>query len=380
MKMPEIYISGMNEEHGYRMKVEFPYRRRSIAGIKKITGCMWHSDEKYWSIPKARNALEQLYREFPGHVIIIEHSLRHLVEESDPPELETREFDLIEMSRKELRLRGYSPKTEAVYLRHIGYLLKYFDGDIEPLEISEINDYLMYLIDEKEVTRTYYNITMSALTFLFKHVLDKPMIHKKLKRPRTEKRLPTVLSRVEVKRFMDRTSDLKYRAIFMLTYSAGLRVGEVVKLKESDIHRDRNLIHIKTAKGRKDRYTLLSAVAMNSLDDYLAIHKPEGKWLFPGRKEGRHITTRSVEKTFKRTAKKAGIKKTVSVHSLRHSFATHMLENGINLRYIQEMLGHQRVETTQIYTHVCKTDISQIASPLDKMYDKNDHLKVRSLL
>ena len=378
--MPEIYISGMDEKYGYRMKVEFPYRRKSIAGIKKITGNMWHSDEKYWSLPKARNAMEQLFREFPGHVIIIEHSLRHLIKESDPPELETRQFDLMEMARKELRLRGYSPETEKVYLRHIGYLLKYFDGDIETLGLTEINDYLMYLLDTKEVTRPYYNITMSALTFLFKHVLDIPMIHKQLKRPRTEKRLPAVLSQEEVKRFMDCTSGLKYRAIFMLTYSAGLRVGEVVKLKESDIHRDRNLIHIKTAKGRKDRYTLLSAVAMNSLDDYLAIHKPEGKWLFPGRKEGRHITTRSVEKTFKRTAKKAGIKKTVSVHSLRHSFATHMLENGINLRYIQEMLGHQRVETTQIYTHVCKTDISQIASPLDKMYDKNDHLKVRSLL
>ena len=377
--MPEIYISRIGEEIGYRMKVEFPYLRRNIAGIKRVTGYMWHKEERYWSIPVARNALEQVFREFPEHIIIIEQSLRHLVKENDPGEFETREFDLIERTRKELRLRGYSPKTENVYLRHIGYLLQYFSGDIESLELTEINDYLLYLIDEKEVSRNYYNITMSALTFLFKHVLDKPMIHEKLKRPRTEKRLPTVLSQEEVKRFMDSTSDLKYRAIFMVTYSAGLRVGEVVKLKESDFHRDRNLIHIKTAKGRKDRYTLLSAVAMNSLDDYLAIHKPEGKWLFPGRKEGKHLTARSVEKTFKRTAKKSGIKKAATVHSLRHSFATHMLEQGINLRYVQEMLGHQRVETTQIYTHVCKTDISRIESPLDKMYDKDDHLKVRTL-
>ena len=377
--MPEIYISRIDEKCGYRVKVEFPYRRKNITGIKKITGYMWHSEERYWSIPAARNALEQVFREFPEHIMIIEESLRHLVKEGDPQELETREFDLIEMTRKELRLRGYSPKTETVYLKHVGYLLKYFDGGIQSLELPDISDYLLYLIDGKEVSRTYYNVTLSALTFLFKHVLNKPMIHKQLKRPRTEKRLPTVLSEEEVKRFMDCTHDLKYRAIFMLTYSAGLRVGEVVKLKENDIHRDRGLIHIKTAKGRKDRYTLLSVIAMNSLDDHLAINRPEGKWLFPGRKEGKHFTVRSVEKTFKRTAEKAGIKKVVSVHSLRHSFATHMLENGINLRYIQEMLGHQRVETTQIYTHVCRTDISRIESPLDRMYDKNDHLKVRSL-
>ena len=147
------------------------------------------------------------------------------MKENDPGEFETREFDLIERTRKELRLRGYSRETEKVYLGHIGYLLKYFDGDIESLELTEINDYLLYLIDEKEVSRNYYNITMSALTFLFKHVLDKPMIHEKLKRPRTEKRLPTVLSQEEVKRFMDSTSDLKYRAIFSGT--AGRRGGEV---------------------------------------------------------------------------------------------------------------------------------------------------------
>jgi len=152
----------------------------------------------------------------------------------------------------------------------------------------------------------------------------------------------------------------------MLIYSAGLRVSEVVKLKPEDIDAERRLIRIKGAKGRKDRYTLLSEVALGTLSLYIKSYRPV-KWLFPGQQEGRHVTTRTVQKIFDDGVKKAGIIKEVSVHSLRHSFATHLLERGVDLRYIQELLGHKSSKTTEVYTHVSNKDLSKIRSPLDSI-------------
>jgi len=128
------------------------------------------------------------------------------------------------------------------------------------------------------------------------------------------------------------------------------------------------LLRVRGGKGRKDRYTILSPLALQAFNDYLGAYKPQGKWLFPGKKEGRHLTTRTVERMFKEVAKRAEIKKDATVHTLRHSFATHLMERGINLRYVQEMLGHRRPETTQIYTHVTRKDLAGIESPLDKLF------------
>lgn len=150
----------------------------------------------------------------------------------------------------------------------------------------------------------------------------------------------------------------------ILAYSAGLRVGEVVKLKIDDIDPKQGLIHIKGSKGRKDRYTLLSKTALNILGGYWRKYRPQ-KWLFEGAKEGTHILTRTAEKIFQNACRKAGINKEVSFHSLRHSFATHLLESGTDLRYIQELLGHVHSKTTEIYTHVSTKNLGKIISPID---------------
>ncbi len=157
----------------------------------------------------------------------------------------------------------------------------------------------------------------------------------------------------------------------MLIYSAGLRVSEVVKLKPEDIDTGRKLIHVKDAKGRKDRYTMLSDVALETTRSYLKEYG-QSKWLFPSHDKGKHITTRAVEKIFTNACKKANIKKNVTVHSLRHSFATHLLESGTDLRYIQELLGHKSSKTTEIYTHVSNKDIGRIKSPLDSLQIKGE--------
>jgi len=155
----------------------------------------------------------------------------------------------------------------------------------------------------------------------------------------------------------------------MLIYSAGLRVSEVVKLKPEDIDAERKLIHIRSAKGRKDRYTMLSDVALETIKRYLKEYR-QSRWLFPSIDKGKHITTRTVEKIFANACKKASIKKDVTVHSLRHSFAAHLLESGTDLRYIQELLGHKSSKTTEVYTHVSNKDIGKIKSPLDSLQIK----------
>ena len=167
-------------------------------------------------------------------------------------------------------------------------------------------------------------------------------------------------------RILSSVSNIKHKAILMLVYSAGLRVSEVVKLRPADIDSKRMVIHIKGAKGRKDRYTILSETALIALREYWKQYKPM-KWLFPGVRPNRHMTTRTVDKILEDACNKVKIRKDVSVHTLRHSFATHLLESGVNLRYIQEILGHKSSKTTEIYTHVSKKNIGKIKSPLDSL-------------
>ena len=174
-----------------------------------------------------------------------------------------------------------------------------------------------------------------------------------------------VLSRKEVKRILDVTTNIK--SILMLMYSGGLRVGEVVRLKLKEIDSERGLIHIRGSKGRKDRYRILSPNVMFILREYYTQYKPK-KWLLQGAKPGKHLSIRTVQAIFKHACAKAGIQKDVSANSLRHSFATHLLESGVDLRYIQERLGYKRSKTTEIYTHVSKATIASIKSPLDSIF------------
>jgi integrase len=184
-----------------------------------------------------------------------------------------------------------------------------------------------------------------------------------------------LIARKYSRRILSSISNIKHRLILILIYSAGLRVGEVVRLKVEDIDAKRRLIRIKGGKGGKDRYTILSEVALDALKEYKEKYKPE-KWLFPGQRKDKHITIRTAQKIFENACKKTGIKKEVTIHSLRHSFATHLLESGVDLRYIQELLGHRSSKTTEIYTHVTVKDLN-IKSPLDLIMRGEDKEKVR---
>lgn len=176
-----------------------------------------------------------------------------------------------------------------------------------------------------------------------------------------------ILSKNEVYKLINSLDNIKHKAILSLAYSSGLRVSEVVKIKVNNIDSKRGLSHIKNGKGKKDRYTIISNKIIKQLRNYCKIYKIDD-WLFPGQKKGKHLTTRSVQRIFKKACKKAKTSKNLSVHSLRHSFDTHLLEKGVDLRYIQELLGHKSSKTTEIYTHVSKNSLNQIENPYDDIF------------
>jgi len=334
--------------------IRVPYEQELIKKIKTISGRKWNSQGKYWEVPYSDGLIAKLQNLFGEDLVI------------DPY------FYLIPLQR-ELSIRKYSRRTIKSYTRINRDFLLFSGKKPEEIKNKDIKKYLYYMAEEKKVATSTLNIVINALKFYYGEVLRKNFIYK-VRRPKKDKKLPVVLSREEVKKILQITENIKHKAILMLMYSGGLRVGEVVRLKPEDIDANRKLIHIRASKGRKDRYTLLSDVALQILREYWKKEKPK-KWLFPSWNKEKHLTERTVQKIFQNACKKAGIKKNVSVHSLRHSFATHLLESGIDLRYIQELLGHKSSKTTEIYTHVSTKNLSAIKSPLDNLLTGGENEK-----
>ena len=297
--------------------------------------------------------------------LVIEKSISGL-SESIEAEAGSTNDQFLGMMRDVLKLKGYSPKTIKSYMSHTRLFLKYCGKNADLVSDEDINKYLLFLLEEQQTSHSYVNQAVNSLKFLYNNIFKKNQLAISVVRPNRENKLPEVLSQKDVLKILDNVSNIKHKAMLFLTYSAGLRVGEVVRLRVTNIDSDRMLIHVVQGKGRKDRYTVLSQATLEVLREYVKKYKPE-KWLFPGDDPSKHITERTVQKVFENTKDKAGIQKKVSVHTLRHSFATHLLEGGVDLRYIQELLGHQSSKTTEIYTHVTEKSIKNIQSPLDKM-------------
>jgi len=291
------------------------------------------------------------------------------VEEAPPVRPGGPAIEPLEAVHEAMLLRGYSPRTRKVYLGHVRRFFEWCGespGSLPDDPEARIRAYLVHLVEERGVSRSCHSQVVSAIRFLCEAVWDRPALALKVPRPRKEHRLPTVLAPDEVARMISQARSLKHRALLMLLYSAGLRVGEVVRLRPTDLDRGRGLIRVRQGKGRRDRYTLFATRAAEAVEIYRSAF-PTSDWLFPGTRPGRHLGTRSAQRVVTRAAQAAEIPKRVTAHMLRHSFATHLLERGTNLRIIQELLGHQTTRTTQIYTHVASTTLAAIRSPLDDL-------------
>lgn len=266
----------------------------------------------------------------------------------------------------DLRVRNYAPSTQKLYVSHVARFAAHFGRSPAELGAEQVRAYQRYLVDEKKVSWSYFNQAVCALRFLYQVTLDRPGMIEHLPFPRKERRLPTVLSTEEVVRFFDAISNLKHRALLLTVYAAGLRVSEVVSLRVADVDSKRMVIHVRQAKGNKDRLVMLSPVLLEALRRYCRWARPHD-WLFPGQNPSRPLTTRTVQRVCRRAGDAAGLSKRVTVHTLRHSFATHLLESGADLRMIQTLLGHASLRTTSIYTHVSTQRLKEVRSPLDRL-------------
>ena len=264
--------------------------------------------------------------------------------------------------------KRYSQNTQDIYCSYFKDFCIYFsDQNLSTITTAQINSYILELIKSKDISISQQNQRINAIKFYYEKVLGREKQYYELHRPKKEHKLPKVLSKTEVKRIFDVTKNLKHKCILMLIYSAGLRRNELLNLKPADIDSERMIIKINGAKGKKDRISLLSDNLLHLLRQYYKEYRPK-QYLFEGQNSGKYSPT-SVANILKKSAKKAGIRKIVTPHMLRHSFATHLLEQGTDLRYIQELLGHESSKTTEIYTHVSKKAIDKIINPIDEFFD-----------
>lgn len=347
------------------LKVYFEYNRTLINEIKQLQICRWNVDGGCWTLPYSDNILDKL------HSICDAHGLTWELRQESKTQGAPRKFtenhvkcpaNYVE-KLKELR---YSKHTIEAYTDLFEEFINYYSL-MKPEEITEeeIAQFLRYLVNERQVSTSYQNQSINAIKFFYERVLGGIRKIYEIERPRKEHYLPEVLSEEEVAAILKTINNIKHKALIMTIYSGGLRISEVINLKVKDIDSKRMQIRVNQAKGKKDRYTLLSKKTLFILRQYFIDYKPK-EWLFEGEDGGRY-STGSIYGIFKKAMHNAKIKKRVSIHSLRHSFATHLLEAGTDLRYIQSLLGHSSSKTTEIYTHITTKGFDQIKNPLDKL-------------
>jgi site-specific recombinase XerD len=354
--------------------LRFDYNQELISRIKKIRGATWSQSKKYWYFQKTSFNLKKIYEALTS-VSYLDYSAlnsnnntsgnKPKREVISKPEIKVPSayIDLLEQKR-------YSESTRASYVYYFRDFLQYFKGrETESIAVSDINAYILELIREKKISGSQQNQRINAIKFYYEKVLGKEKSYYDIKRPKKDKRLPDVLSKEEIYEMIKITENIKHKALIALMYSCGLRRSEVINLRIHDIDSKRMLIKIRGAKGRKDRYVQLAQTTLNILREY---YKTEWTkvYIFEGQKKQQYSET-SIVNVVKKAARKAGIRKRVYPHILRHSFATHHLEQGTDLRYIQEWLGHNSSKTTEIYTHVSKKNFHEFRNPIDDLENKN---------
>ena len=268
---------------------------------------------------------------------------------------------MIDKLQTELRIRGYSKKTIEAYSFHIKQFLRFIRKKPDILEEGDIKQYIGYLYDKEQRPKSI-NLALSSLRFYYTSILKKPLAGD-LKNIKVPKKIPVYLSYAEVQKLIEQTSFEKHKLLIKLMYSSGLRVSEAVSLKIEDINFEEKIIKVAGGKGDKQRVTIVSDKLLDEIGNYLGGR--ENGYLFEGIDGEGHLSIRMAQKMIKEAAKKAGIQKRVTPHVLRHSFATSLLNKGVDIRFIQELLGHENLQTTQIYTHVSVERLKKLPNPLD---------------
>jgi len=279
--------------------------------------------------------------------------------------------DLLQKFRRDLALRGYSQRTQDIYYRNICSFIEFYDIPPEEITREQIKDYLYHLVHNRNLSESSLRQARGAVCYFFSQTLGKPIVVDTIPVHKKKRKLPEVFSVDDVARLIRCADNLKHRTILMLVYSSGLRVGELVNLQVHDIVRNSMRIRVRDAKGGKDRYTILAHRCLQQLELYWKTYRPT-HWLFCGQKPGTHISIRAVQHAYQRARKNAGITRECGIHTLRHSFATHMLESGSGIFQLQKFMGHRNLKTTLVYVHLSE-EHTTAQSPLDAYADMFSH-------
>lgn len=368
---PKIKLSTAIHREQPVVKLEFSYNRNLIDELKAKTHAVWSANMNCWYIPKEKFVLGDFFTDMKP-VAWIDYSAVKIVNEPVVSKPQKRDYSHrcnIELPKgyaELLHQKRYSKNTIKTYLAYFKDFIYYFsESNPEKIASEEINDYLLNLIRNWGISISEQNQRINAIKFYYEKVLRKERRVYEIERPRKEKLLPEILSKEEVGKILNATNNLKHKTMISVIYSCGLRRSEVILIKIADVDSNRMMIKINGAKGKKDRYVQLSEVLLKLLRQYYSEYKPK-IWLFEGQKGGKY-GAESISKLLKAAAFKAGIKKRVYPHMLRHSFATHQLEQGVDIRYIQAWLGHESLKTTQRYTHVSEHNFKNFKNPLDEL-------------
>jgi site-specific recombinase XerD len=339
--------------------------------VKRIYGRRWDAQRKVWIVPLTKGMVrfvnnylsDVAHWTFQPIAGIPEGEISRSAFSSGEEVLTLRSQQELIRLEERLRIQRYSHNTIKTYRNFFAQLLRYYpDRDPKNLQKEDIMRFLLESLEKKQWSDSTQNQAVNAIKFYYEQVLGQQRTYYEL-RPRRSRKLPGVFSEEEITALLNTVRNLKHRTILMLIYSGGLRIGESIRLRREDIHFDRKSIFVRAGKGKKEPYTVLSEKMILLLRQYLAAYQPD-YWLFEGQTGGQY-STRSIQQIFRRAVAKSGVNPYSTVHTLRHSFATHLLERGTDLRYIQELLGHSSSETTQIYTHITKKGREKLHSPLD---------------
>jgi integrase/recombinase XerD len=335
--------------------IKFDYNPELIAPIKSLKGAKWSQSSKSWYVPDV-NEYRKLFQ------IPIEYG----VSKKSISRVNINNQEQLSLFINTLKLKGYSANTAKSYSNEFIQFLNFLhEKKVENCNEEDVKNYLIYCIDELKLTENTLHSRINGIKFYFEKVQKKDRLEFEVPRPKKHKKLPKSLSFTEIKLIFQVTLNLKHNTILKMCYGMGLRLSEIINLKISDIDSHNMTVLIERAKGKKDRYINLPETILAQLREYYIVYKPK-EYLFEGQYGGQY-SSRSVQSVFKNSLKLAGIKKPVGIHSLRHSYATHLLETGTDIRFIQELLGHNDIKTTLIYTNVTDKSLRKIKSPLDML-------------
>lgn len=379
--MKVIKLSIKEHDGAQRLFADFAYDKAINSIIKEIPGAKWSSRNKQWHFALNKDVVKSLREKLKGVAEVDASELKPQLKELEqlktiqrltpsgdlkPVPQNNTQVVALNAYVELLKLKNYSSNTIQNYKNWFIIFLNHFP-DRKPSTITkyEIMDFLVWYRNNRRWSSTVQNQLINSIKFFYEKLLHRPQEVYELPRAKKEWKLPTVFAEEEVKKILFSVDNLKHKTMLCLAYACGLRVSEIVNMKLKDIDSKRMVITIRQSKGRKDRQVMLSEKLLLLLREYFKAYKPK-EWLFEGQYGGQY-SVRSVQEVLQFAKEKAGVKKKGSIHALRHSFATHLMEGGTDIINIKELLGHSSIKTTSIYTHVSRKRLNKIQSPLDKL-------------